>query len=374
MSDELSGVIHHGPVPAASRKLRIAMVTSLADRCGIADYTRYLVDALQPHVEVAWLTDPEGFAPVMNEADVVHVQHQYFLFGGVAPWKSTFGRFLKKVSAPLVMTIHEFVAPEGSPARRLALAASNRLNFQRPSIRAFIVHTHQDHEHLCQIGVPSQRIHVIRHGVPAPPPMPSRAQARASLHLGNEFVITIFGFLSRRKGHMLALDALSRLPDTVRLILAGGRHPDDRTSYVTELEARVKDASLAGRAMITGYLEPDQAAAVMAATDLVLAPFTDGSGSGSLAFAFSCGKPILASAIAPHVEINRDEPGSLALFPPGDAEALAEAVSGLMRNARALTRMTEGSRRYASASSYAMVADATVAVYHQAIRETLPCG
>ncbi len=374
MTSEIEGVITHARPPAPGRRLRVAMVSSLKERCGIADYTRYLADELEKRVEVAWLVEPDGFAPVMNEADVVHIQHQYFLFGGVAPWKSTFRRFVEQVTAPIVMTVHEFVTPEGSAPRRLALAAANRMNFRQAAIRAFIVHTSQDRERLTECGVRPDLVRHIPHGVPPRPPMPDRSTARAGLGFTDEFVITVFGFLARRKGHMIALDALSKLPANVRLIFAGGPHPDDHTDYVRDLERRLADPELASRARITGYLEPDDAAAVMAATDLVLAPFVSGSGSGSLAFAFACGKPALASAIPAHQEICRAEPGALALFPAGDADSLADSVVQAMRNSRSLTRMAEGSLRYAARHGYDTVADATVAVYRQAIGAQETCA
>jgi len=374
VTDEITGIVTSARPPCGGRRLRIAMVSSLKDQCGIADYTRYLAAELEKQVEVAWLVEPGGFAPVMNEADVVHVQHQYFLFGGVAPWKSTFRRFIEQVTAPVVMTVHEIVTPEGSPPRRLATAAANRMNFRHAAVRAFIVHTQQDRERLAGCGVPPDRIRHIAHGVPPMPPMVDRSAARARLGLTDEFVVTIFGFLSRRKGHTLALEALGKLPANVRLLLAGGRHPDDRTDYVAELERRINESDIAGRARITGYLEPDDAASVMAATDLVLAPFSAGGGSGSLAFAFACGRPILASAIAPHQEINKAEPGALGLFPAGDTDALVQAIRQVIRNPRALTRMTEGSRRYAASHGYDRMADETIAVYHQVVGAQEPCA
>ncbi|NLH99977.1 MAG: glycosyltransferase [Chthonomonadales bacterium] len=374
MSDVDGELMPAGPAPSADRRLRVAMVTSVAEHCGIAAYSRRLVSELERHVEIAWLTDAEHFSPVMNEADIVHVQHQYFLFGGVAPWKSTFRRFAKRVTAPMVMTVHEFVAPAGSPARRLAIASANRMNFGHVGIREFIVHTDQDHNRLASAGVARNRVHVIRHGVPDPPPMPARVQARKELGLEQSFVLTIYGFLARRKGYGLAIEALSMLPPNVRLILAGGRHPDDRTTYADEIERTVTRAGLADRVTITGYLSDEQSATVMAATDLVLAPFEESSGSGSLAYAFSCGKPVVASAIAPNVEINRVVPGALSLFPAGNAAALADAVAHLMRNARALTRLSEGARRYATTFTYGTMAEATVAVYHEAIRNADSCA
>jgi glycosyltransferase involved in cell wall biosynthesis len=183
------------------------------------------------------------------------------------------------------------------------------------------------------------------------------------------FVVTLFGFLSRRKGHLLALEALKMLPASVLLLFAGGKHPDDKTSYVKELKRLNETVTAANHARITGYLSPEQVAVVMSATDLVIAPFTESSGSGSLALAFACGKPILASDIEPHREINQISPHALTLFPAGNANALANAILDLQESAARLAMMAEGARRYAATYSYAYMAEETVKIYQSVLAE-----
>lgn len=361
-----------GAQPLHGRRLRVAMLTSQRERCGIADYSRLLVAELERRVEIAWITDPSGFSAVMNEADIIHVQHQYFLFGGVAPWKNTFGRFADQIKAPAVMTVHEFVEPDGNLARRAAVAAVNRAQFAHRAIRAFITHTEADRGRLEASGVPRERLHVIPLASPTAPALPPRSRARSELGVGDCFVMTIFGFLSRRKGHAIAIKALALLPPNVRLLLAGGRHPDDRTDYEDELRALAASTGVSDRMTLTGYLEDEEVATVMAATDLVLAPFTAGSGSASLAMAFACGKPVVAAAIPANVEINRACPGAVSLVPPNDAAELAAAVSHLLSDSRKLTRLSEGSRRWAAQHTYADMADRTVRVYHSVVGKTAP--
>src|SRR5438874_1508102 len=120
------------------------MVAPERSRCGVADYTGYLLEELASRVDVAYVTDAGKFRPEMNAVDLIHVQHQYFLFGGVAPWKNWFGRFARSLKTPSVMTIHEYVPPRGSLPRRIAVASTNRAQFRQPSIRKLIVHTAAD--------------------------------------------------------------------------------------------------------------------------------------------------------------------------------------------------------------------------------------
>lgn len=343
------------------------MVSPSRRPCGVADYTDHLLCELRRLVEVAHTTDPESFAPAMNEVDLIHIQHQYFLFGGVAPWKARFKAFAKRLGAPAVMTVHEFVSPEGNPLQRATIAITNRIHFRHPAIRRLIVHTKPDRGRMLGDGIPANRISVVRHGVPDSPSLPDRDEARCELGVEDRFVVTLFGFISRKKGHRVALKALQYLPKDVFLLIAGGKHPDDETSYVSEL----KQILPADRARITGYLPPEEVARAMSATDLVVAPFTESSGSGSLALALACGKPILASDIPPHREIEADSPGALALFPSEDSEALSRSMEDLRQNSASLAGLAEGATRYAATHSYARAARETVEVYEEVLAEAV---
>jgi glycosyltransferase involved in cell wall biosynthesis len=173
--------------------------------------------------------------------------------------------------------------------------------------------------------------------------------------------------LSRRKGHKQAIEAIASLPDDAMLVLAGGKHPDDSTTYASELEDMIVERGLQHKVRITGYLNPAEVASIMSATDVVLAPFESSSGSGSLAMAFACGKPIVASDIAPHQEILNESPGALAYYRAGDAIDLAAIIKEMRKNARLREEYVSAARRYAEAHSYLQAARQTVEVYESVL-------
>lgn len=356
------------------REPSVVMVAPLGARCGVADYTRHLVEALEGHARIAAVVDAAGFGPEHNRCDLVHIQHQYFLFGGVAPWKCRIGRLLRRIERPIVMTAHEFVEPTGGPLRGGAIALTNRLHFGSPAVRSILVHTEWDRARLARFGPNGDRACVVRHGVPTAPALPARDEARRALGLEDRFVVTVFGFLSRRKGHAVAVEALRQMPPDAVLLLAGGRHPDDRTGYVADLEARIDAAGVRERCRVTGYLDEDAVRTVMSATDIVLAPFAESSGSGSLAMAFACRKPILASDIAPHAEIVGDTPGALRLAPVADGAAMAAAAAALRDDSAARERLARGAAAYAERHSYDRVAAETAAVYRAVRKQGKRCG
>lgn len=353
---------------APSRPLSVTLIAPQKAQCGVSDYTQYLLPELRRVAEVKYVVKPDEFVPTMNAVDLVHIQHQYFLFGGVAPWKSkAFRQLADQIKVPVVMTVHEFVEPAGSLLHRMAIQKSNQAHFAHPNIRRLIVHTEHDRERMAQAGIAADTLTVIPHGVPPAPALPDRETARRALDVEDRFVLTLFGFLSQRKGHRFAIRAMRYLPEEVVLYLAGGQHPDDTTPYVSELEAAVAKYGLQDRVIMTGYLAPVDVAQVMAATDLVLAPFLESSGSGSLALAFACGKPILASNIPPHQELLASDPDALRLMRVSSSSDLAREIETLHKDAALRERTAAGASRYAHTHSYARMAEETAAVYAEAV-------
>lgn len=379
--------------------LRIALFAPQRACCGVSDYTDSLCAALQMLSETAALrvvaapedavrpsaaaalrglwADRRRFAALgaaLNQdscgavSDVVHVQHQYFLFGGVAPYRNHAAPFLNAVRRPLVVTVHEIAmpGPADSRLRQLGFTAVNRSNLTHPHIRRWIVHTGQDRERLVALHVPPQRIHVIPIGIPTMAALPDAAAAKKELGLEGRRVVTLFGFLAAKKGHLLALDAAHELPADVVLLFAGDRHPDDRTEYVDRLHAAIRERRMESRARITGYLPAESLPTLVAATDVAIAPFSQTSGSASLALMLAGGRAVVASDIAPHREVAADQPARLALFRSGDASDLATQIRSVLENPKRRTELESSARRFAECHSFLQVARETVEVYRLA--------
>lgn len=377
--------------------MRVAMFAPQREKCGIRDYTDCLLAALraQPEIEdIRVIPTPSesqkrsvaaalrgypaeekryrSLGAGMNAADVAHVQHQYFFFGGVGPHKNHARAFYAAVRVPLVLTVHEIALPDAnsSSLNRRMLTLANRQNFLHPAICRYIVHTENDARALASLSIPQERIHRIVHGVPAAAPMPTAEEAKRAFDLTGKKVVTLFGFLAVKKGHRLALEAAASLPPDTLLLFAGDRHPDDTTDYVPKLKEEIAARGLAERVRITGYLPAEQIPVLMAATDVGLAPFTQSSGSGSLANLFAYGRAVLASDIAPHKEIAREPTSPLRLFRSGDAADLTTQLRGLLENDVKRPALQQSALAYAERHSYAAMAEETVKVY-QAARESV---
>jgi glycosyltransferase involved in cell wall biosynthesis len=99
--------------------------------------------------------------------------------------------------------------------------------------------------------------------------------------------------------------------------------------------------------------------------DLVVLPYREIEQSGVLYTALAFGKPIVLSGVGGFRELAEDH-GAARLVPPGDAEALAGALSELVEDRRARERLASTARD-AAAGPYAWdeVAARTIELYRE---------
>lgn len=367
------------------------MLTSREARCGIAAYSDALVRELQKlEVSVDLIPPPSQIADnarlaslpdELNRSDVVHVQHEYSFFGGIAPGKMLLPRLLSRIERPLIVTAHTVfttaellrLADEKRPRQRLAkwmLAHyppyRRRVEagpFERAS--AVIVHTADAGERIARWGIPRERISLLPAGIPELP-QPDEATLNAMRErLGAGRRVTIFGYVNRDKGYETALAAIRSLPPQVRLIIAGGTRVEPEAPYMAQLLAEIKRLRLRDRVVITGYLTEIETAAVMTLSDVALAPHTSANGSYSVLIALAAGRPVLASDLPCFREIAAT--GSAALFDVGDETMLAERLGFLLASPGARAELQSQAEAYAAARTWRRVAERTRDLYLQVV-------
>lgn len=378
--------------------INLSVFTRSAVRCGVSDYSRYLHAELERFPEIESIrivdaptdvvragafsalehyhADKQRFRELgakMNAlgANLAHVQFQYFFFGGVAPHKNHTAAFLSAIRLPTVMTVHEIALPKPQTplSHRLLLQSVNRSIFLNPALHHLIVHTEQDRQRLERIGVPHNKISVLLHGIPTPQPLPNPDAVRKEMGLEGRKVLTLFGFLSNKKGHAFAINALEGLPEDVVLLFAGGQHPDDHTDYVPNLRRLVSQLHLERRVRFMDYLPEAQIPSIMSLTDIALAPYTETSGSGSLALLMAYGLPIVASPIPPHQQIEHEAKGCLSLLPKLSSDCLRDHISSLLNSPTRLSSLHDSALAYAETHSYQHMAEETLALYQQLLKK-----
>jgi polysaccharide biosynthesis protein PslF len=190
--------------------------------------------------------------------------------------------------------------------------------------------------------------------------------AKRSLGLEGKAVLTIFGFINRKKDYELALEALAHLPEGFFLLIAGGiMHGNFMDKeYYAALRKKIESLSLEHRVKITGYLSQERIPLVMAATDICLAPFRPfrQPGSGSLSLCVGYGKPIIASDIEMIKEINNRVP-FLDTFTYPSKDDLLLKINNLFHHKERRDELVRLTNAYRQQYSYSKIAELLFGVY-----------
>jgi glycosyltransferase involved in cell wall biosynthesis len=203
-----------------------------------------------------------------------------------------------------------------------------------------------------RLDVPADRVVVTPLGVDpgwfraTPPP----AQLRGELRLPQRYLL-FAGTPQPRKGLDVLLDAHQAERDLPPLVLAGppGWGPPPATS---------------SRVHPVGYLEEEVLRAVVAGATALVLPSRDEGFGLPLAEAMATGTPVVCSNLPALREV---ADGHATLVPPGDATALATALSTIS-SAGSDPAGTAHRRAHAAQFTWAACADATMSAYQLALR------
>jgi glycosyltransferase involved in cell wall biosynthesis len=231
--------------------MKIAMLTTAGERCGIASYSAALVASLRtlPDTDVRVVPIAAGEqseshyeqqAAQLNapDVDLVHIQHEFSFWGFPLPGRSKFAEFRRLIRPPVVMTAHTPLplraifptAGERNPWRWLKKKrlVSNRSYRESVEVATFdndatIVHTGAAREEFVRRGLDPERLFLVPMGIPSPLPAASGGAAfRERYGLQGKRLLTLFGYVTPNKGYSLVAQVLPALPPDVVFVIAGG--------------------------------------------------------------------------------------------------------------------------------------------------------
>lgn len=292
-----------------------------------------------------WSTDSAALraaAESLSRAEVVHIQYNRSIWGDGFYQIRALRSFTGHCSARLVASLHDVYPRDPwqdwkrkQPTlerrvrrwfkglmRRTPGNYALRLLFDR--CEAVLVCFEIERERLSGFG-DQHKMRVIGHFVEPRSSLPDRQESRNLLGVGEQRVVTVLGYIHPRKGYDLVVDALPLLPDDILVVFAGMASPGNESTLQRWLK-RARKQGQEHRLRVTGYLEEDDQARWLVATDLGVCPFRFFSASGSMTTWISAGRPVLCHALAQIEEYRKTAPEAFHTFEPYSAEAFAAAV------------------------------------------------
>ena len=257
-----------------------------------------------------------------NNIDMVCLQHEYGIFGGLAG--SHILRLLRGLKMPVVTTLHT-VLREPDPNQLMVMEEIAELSDR------VIVMSQLSSQFLQEIfKVPGSKIDMVPHGVPDLPFLdPNFYKDRFGVE--GKAVLLTFGLLSPNKGIENVIQALPQILSkhkNVVYIVAGATHPHilrrEGDKYRASLQALAKDIGVESQVIFHDrFVSPEEMVEFIGAADIYITPYRHEAQvvSGTLAYALGAGKAIISTPYWHAIELLDDGRGALVPFQNPDAVA-----------------------------------------------------
>ena len=283
----------------------IGWITSWGIKCGIATYSRFLVEQMDDEVVVlcqsgegdvegaipCWKRDSKFFSGIIAQIaakgiDTIVIQHQPGLLRF-----SYLNELLLKLSE---MDVKVFITMHNTrdrsrffPSKRIERAVEGL-----KTCSTVMVHTKTDVENLEKLGV-SENVVMIPHGIYPPP-----SNDAGTLPIEGR-VMGTFGFLLPHKGQIQLVEAFERLPGWDELLLLCATRKGSG-KMETKIISLIEEKGLTGKVrLITDFLDDDVAISTLSKCELLVFPYqnTNESASGAVRMGVASGAPIAVSPI-----------------------------------------------------------------------------
>ena len=335
--------------------MKIAMISTWAQPCGIYTYTRDLAPALTQEGDEVYIVrvpffgykNPEVMLHILDnippEIDLIHVQHEYGIYQSL---ENNLYSGLKKLGKPIVTTMHA-----------VGMYATDELI----SRNSDLVITHNV---FCQkhFMYPSTIVH---HGTKVLEAEPKeKAKDHYKIYPNTVPTVGYLGYVSPAKGLETIIEAVSKVPN-VALLIAGGTHTQPDIEYMNILKERTLKV-LPARCMWLGFIPEEDLKYAYGAMDFVVYPSRFTTESGAVLTAMGYGKAVIASNLPPFKE--KEEEQALGTY--SDLPELVTHIQTLISTPETIKNLENGARRYAEANTWDIVAKQTLDLYHKVLNSS----
>ncbi|GAB4046348.1 glycosyltransferase family 4 protein [Spirosoma litoris] len=264
-----------------------------------------------------------------KDVDVVCLQHEYGIYGGSAG--SYILTLLRNLTMPVVTTFHT-ILKDPNEEQLVVLKSiadlSSRVVCMSEKGRDFLINIYE---------VPADKIDLIAHGIPDMPFVDPHFYKDKFGMEGKQTVLT-FGLLSPNKGIENVIRALPRIvkqhPNVVYMVL-GATHPHlikyEGEAYRDSLKKLAADLGVRDHIRFYNqFVELEDLREYLGSADIYITPYLNPAQitSGTLSYAFGCGKAVISTPYWHAEELLAEGRGILVPF--GDSDAIADQIINLL--------------------------------------------
>ncbi|NWF77329.1 MAG: glycosyltransferase family 4 protein [Chloroflexi bacterium] len=249
------------------------------------------------------------------------------------------------MDSPLLTFLQRFIGLAPRKADRLIAVSQASARFAR------------------SLGFPEKRITVVYNGVDLScfNREVDSSLMRKELGIGDEPLIATASRLINRKSPGLLISAFARVLEVVpdaKLVIAGSGREENN------LSRQIKDLNIASSVFLVGELPKEKVAQLMAAADVFALPSKIESFGLALLEASAAGVPVICSNSGGVPEVFQDGFNAL-LYPPGDDEAMAQAIIRLLQDKELAKTIGANAVQTASRFIWETTARQTIRVYEE---------
>lgn len=375
------------------RPIKAGMVTSWNSICGIAEYSKYLLDAISDD-RITWtilaqeveqsLCDESGevvrcwtdrwhgnLGRVLHEVnrfqlDMVHFQFNFGFFE-----LDDFSRAiveLKRQGRKVLITLHSTRdATVDGLNISLAQIASGLMEADR-----ILVHNQEDRRRLADWGI-HRNVSIFPHGFPCFEHR-DRHEIRRQLSVSKSPVVSAFGFLTPHKGLLELIEALvilkQEFPGVMLLALTAFHPHAPSKEYYQACTKRIAELGLRDCClMITAFLAPEEAITALQASDVVVLPYhsTKESSSAAVRFALAARRPVITT----QQPVFSDVAEVVCQIEASSPVLIAEAIARVLNDPKLGREMVKRSEVKMSRESWQNVARLYSKIIKAMFRETI---
>lgn len=364
---------------------KVGMVSTFNTKCGIAEYTKFLIESLENRVDIEVLANYENVDDIgINGFKVVRCWNKYQddledLYKqitndklNVVHFQFNFGFFklkilmnlIKKLNGDNVKSILTFHSVEDA----YVFGEKIRLSDFKDDLK-FVdriwVHTCRDVGYLSKIDI-------VKNVVCIPQGIKKFSDNNENIIIGpifnNSVIISSFGFLLPHKGVLEIIESLPALlkmyPDILFLAVNAIYSDDISKEYFEKCNLRVKRLGLEKNVIFfTEYLIDEEVIELLRLSDLVVMPYKDTkeSSSAAIRFALSSNRPVIVTKLSIFDEF-KDELYKIEMCNP---QQIVNGVIDLLENKQLQAKLMTNSQKIVEGQSWANIAK----IYNKMILE-----